>query len=73
METNVIRADDLVSEVLDRWPQTAPVFIRYHISCVGCSMSMFDTIADAAQNYSLSLDAFLADLNQSIKTSASEE
>lgn len=73
MEKNVIRADQLVAEVMNRWPQTIPVFIKYHISCVGCSMSKFDTIADAAQNYKLALDAFLADLNRSLITGATEE
>lgn len=53
-----------VEEVLNRWPQTVPVFIKYQTSCVGCSMSKFETLEDAAQIYNLKLAAFLYDLKQ---------
>lgn len=57
----------VVSDVLDRWPQTLSVFVKYHTSCVGCSMSCFETLQDAARNYSLPLNQFLSDLEEAIQ------
>jgi hybrid cluster-associated redox disulfide protein len=56
----------IVSDVLDRWPQTIPVFVKYRTSCIGCSMSCFETLQDAARNYSLPLNQFLRDLEEAI-------
>ena len=54
--------DITVKELLDRSPETIPVFLRHHMACVGCYMSGFDTLADAAANYCLDLESFLAEL-----------
>lgn len=56
-----------VAEVLDLWPQTIRVFLDHRMHCVGCSMSGFDTIADAVHNYGGALDAFLAELNRAAR------
>jgi len=32
------------------------------MACVGCALSEFDTLADAARAYGLSLDSFLTEL-----------
>jgi hybrid cluster-associated redox disulfide protein len=48
------------------WPETISVFIRHHMHCVGCSMSSFDTILDAAENYNLAWDALLAELQDAV-------
>ena len=57
----------LVADVLSRWPQTAPVFLRRRLACVGCSLARFERIADVAASYSLDLDALTHDLQQAIE------
>ena len=54
--------DQTVAEVLTAWPGTIRVFLDHGMDCVGCSMSGFDTIADAVANYGGVLDSFLAEL-----------
>jgi hybrid cluster-associated redox disulfide protein len=56
-----------VAEVLDHWPETISVFLKNKMDCVGCSMSQFETLAEAAQIYHLSLDRFLQDLRTAIQ------
>jgi hybrid cluster-associated redox disulfide protein len=51
-----------VSEVLKRWPASATVFVRRCMACVGCAMAPFDTLADAAAEYGLTLDGLLREL-----------
>lgn len=57
-----------VAEILERWPQTIPVFLRYQTSCVGCSMNGFETLEDAMSIYHLQQTDFLQDLVRSIQT-----
>jgi hybrid cluster-associated redox disulfide protein len=61
-----ITADTLVQDVVERHPQTIPIFARHGLQCVGCYISPFHTIADSAREYAMALDALLGDLNQAI-------
>jgi hybrid cluster-associated redox disulfide protein len=51
-----------VAAVLDRSPSAAAVFLAHHMACIGCSLSRFDTLADAARSYGVPLDGFLHEL-----------
>ena len=55
-------ADMTVEEVLTRWPQTADVFNRHNMACVGCPVAPFYTVAEAAAVYQLSAEAFVSEL-----------
>jgi hybrid cluster-associated redox disulfide protein len=59
-----------VSEVLERWPATAAVFVRRCMACAGCAMAPFDTIDEAAAVYGIRAEGFLAELQL---TAAEEE
>jgi hybrid cluster-associated redox disulfide protein len=65
-----ITADCLVQNVVERYPQTIPVFNRHGLQCVGCYISPFHTIADSAREYSMTLDPLLRDLNQAVMPTA---
>jgi len=51
-----------VADLLKTWPQAIPVFIRHRMSCVGCSMSSFETLREAGLNYGISPETFLGEL-----------
>lgn len=55
-----------VSQVLERWPQMIPVFVRHRMTCVGCTMAPFETLADVTAIYGLDLDGFLSELEQTM-------
>ncbi len=60
-----------VAEFLDTYPAAVPVFLNYHLACVGCAMSGFDTLKDVVRIYHLPADQFLADLDQTLQSSTS--
>lgn len=64
MEKQPLTADLSVAEVMERWPKTIKVFLKYQTACVGCEMAPFETIASAVEIYALPLHRFLADLQQ---------
>jgi hybrid cluster-associated redox disulfide protein len=53
-----------VAEVLERWPQTIPVFFGYRMACVGCPIAPFETLAEVAAVYGLDLGRLLIELEQ---------
>lgn len=62
----LVDPDLSLSELMTRWPQTIPVFVRHRMICVGCLVSPFHTIADACAEYKLDQDAFMAELTNAI-------
>ena len=67
-KNNSINLNMVVSDLLNAWPQVIPVFIRHHMACVGCSMSSFETLGDAAKIYGVVPESFLDELHQVIQS-----
>lgn len=58
----------MVEEVLTRWPQTAEVFKRRNMACMGCPVSHLYSITEAAGVYELTVDDFVRELEQAINS-----
>lgn len=56
----------VVAEVLAQWPETAAVFMRRRMACVGCTMAAFDTVAAVSEVYGFGLEAFIAELQAAV-------
>lgn len=63
-----LQSDALVADLLNRFPDTAAVFMQFKLGCIGCSMACFCTLADVAEDYELDLAAFLQALQKSINS-----
>jgi hybrid cluster-associated redox disulfide protein len=64
-----VDASWIVADLLATWPQATPVFLRYKMNCVGCSMAAFETLGDALHIYGLDQEVFLAEVNAAISAS----
>jgi len=53
-----------VKDVLTRWPETAVVFKRHKMVCIGCAVSQFCSISEASAIYNIPLDEFVAQLER---------
>ena len=51
-----------IEDVLTNWPETAVVFKHHNMACIGCPVSHFYTVAEAAAVYQLPLAEFVAEL-----------
>ncbi|HZW05197.1 MAG TPA: DUF1858 domain-containing protein [Anaerolineaceae bacterium] len=71
MQNPSICPESIVADVLNNWPETVPVFLKHRMSCVGCSMSSFETLSDAVRIYNIPLDLFLGELHQVVCPGAS--
>lgn len=54
-------------EVLQKYPETAKIFMGYGMHCIGCMMAQFETIEQGAAAHGIDIKKLIADLNKSIK------
>lgn len=66
MEQAVLSPNLTVDQLLSRWRQVIPVFMRLRMSCVGCPMSPFETLDTVAKIYGLPLDSLMNELKTAI-------
>ncbi|RFP90232.1 DUF1858 domain-containing protein [Rhodobacteraceae bacterium 63075] len=55
-----------LSELMELWPETIPVFLRHRMICVGCLINPFHTIVDACAEYGLDEEIFVAELRAAV-------
>ncbi len=59
-----VTKDMIIADVLRMDRETAPIFMRHGLHCLGCPASSMESIADAAMVHGLSVDALINDLNE---------
>lgn len=63
----MITGDMGIMEIVNKYPQTAPVFQSYGMACLGCMASRFENLGQGAAAHGIDLDSMLKDLNIAIQ------
>ena len=69
-ETIFVTKDMLLSEILEKYPDAAPILMGYGLHCIGCSFSSFDTLETGAKVHGMddeTIGMLLHDINLIIK------
>lgn len=61
-----INPQTTVFDLLQTYPQAAPLFLRRKMACVGCDMSRFETLKDATGIYRVDLNLLLAEIEEMV-------
>lgn len=61
---SAITSDMTIAEVLRQNGNTAQVFMRHGMHCLGCATAVGETIAQAAVVHGIELDTLLHELNE---------
>lgn len=56
-----------IREVIDKYPETAVVFSKYNIGCVGCLAASFERVKDIAGVHGTDVKSLVKDLNNAVK------
>lgn len=56
--------NSIIGDVLDAYPQTAPVFMAIGMHCLGCPASRGESISDACMVHGVNVDELLAELKK---------
>ena len=67
MVEELVTADTNLEELLTRYPQVVPVFLRRRMLCFGCDLARFESVGDACRIYGESVDDVLVDLIATIR------
>ena len=55
-----------ILEVVQKYPQTIPVFQVYGMGCIGCAAAHFENIAAGAAAHNINIDNRMRALNDSV-------
>jgi hybrid cluster-associated redox disulfide protein len=61
-----ITADMTIKDVIDKFPQTAMVFMKYNVGCVGCLAASFEKVKDIATLHGINVTQLVKDLNAAV-------
>jgi len=56
-----------IKEVIDKYPETATVFAKYNVGCIGCLAASFEKVRDIAGVHGIDIKALVKDLNEAVK------
>lgn len=62
----MITKDTIIAEVLDNYPETAPLFLEIGMHCLGCPSARGESIEQACAVHGADVDALLAKINAAI-------
>ena len=68
MELNKITKDMTIGEVMEKYPETADVFIRHGLRCFGCFVAMMETLEQGAKSHGIDVEELLKDLNDVVES-----
>ncbi len=61
-----IKEEMTLSEVVLKYPETAKVFMKYRMHCIGCSMAMQETIEEGARAHGINTKKLINEINKVI-------
>ncbi len=70
---DLITRDMPIAEVVQKYPQTVPVFLAHGLMCFGCAIARFENIEQGAAAHGIEVDALMADLNKAASESVAQE
>ena len=67
MAKEKITADMNIRDVVEKYPEVIPVFMKYNVGCIGCVAASFEKISDIASVHGIDVKVFVKDLNNAVK------
>jgi hybrid cluster-associated redox disulfide protein len=67
MSKEKISEDMTIKEVIDNYPETAMVFMKYNVGCIGCLAASFEKVKDIATVHGIDIKALVKDLNLAVE------
>lgn len=57
-----------IAEIVQKYPQTAGVFSKHGMGCLGCMGAKFENVEQGAAAHGIDVDKLILDLNGVIKS-----
>lgn len=69
MAKKIVKKEDLIGKVIEKFPETAVVMLSHGLNCVGCSANKSETIEEGAMVHGLTneeIQKIIKEINQII-------
>ena len=66
MAEEIINENMNIRDVIEKYPETVPVFGKYNMGCIGCIASSFEKLSDIASVHGIDVKTFVKELNDAI-------
>lgn len=67
MSSNQITKDMSIMDIVNNHPETADVFVKHGMHCLGCVAARFENLKQGCEAHGIDADELLKDLNSAIK------
>ena len=55
-----------IGQVVQKYPETIPVFMEHGLACFGCAIARFENIEQGAIAHGIDVEALIKDLNAAV-------
>jgi len=62
-----ITAEMSITETVMNYPETAEIFMRFGMHCLGCAAARFENIEQGARAHGIEVEPLIAALNEAIE------
>jgi hybrid cluster-associated redox disulfide protein len=62
-----------LAEVVQKYPQTIPVFLAHGLMCFGCAIARYENIEQGATAHGIDVEALIKDLNAAVTEQPAEK
>lgn len=56
-----------IGEIVQKYPETFPVFAKHRLHCIGCAISAYETLEQGAEAHGINIDKLVKDLNSAVE------
>jgi hybrid cluster-associated redox disulfide protein len=56
-----------IGEAVAKYPETAEIFMKHGMHCLGCAIAHFENIEQGAQAHGINVKKLIEDLNKAVK------
>jgi len=55
-----------IIEIVQKYPQTAQIFMQFGMGCLGCAAARFENVEQGANAHGMDVDALMKALNEAV-------
>lgn len=59
-----------IGDVVQKYPETIPVFLQHGLMCFGCAIARFENVEQGAAAHGINIDTLIKDLNAAVPQAA---
>ena len=63
----MITKENSITDTVEKYPETAEVFMKHGMHCLGCMAARFENIEQGAMAHGIDVDKLMEDLNKVVK------